>query len=141
MSDSHGSVQFNPDDVYTLGHAVITFGDQLDEQLAATDGAQFDLLNGSWMGDASMAMTFAWEDQDKGTDAGVEAEIIQVVEQLWDLGEAINYYAMLRTEQEKTLAKELLAGSADPGVREFVIFSAEVGGRLALLLTWAFRLF
>ncbi|MER7186447.1 hypothetical protein ABT404_44495, partial [Streptomyces hyaluromycini] len=97
---------WDPNPVYELGNALIDFGDFLDEQAARMTSAEFDLNLGAWQGDAEMYMTQAFADQREA--------VMNIIEEFWDTGEMINYYAMLRTEQEATLAKqslsELIAG-------------------------------
>ncbi|MER5794215.1 lonely Cys domain-containing protein [Streptomyces sp. NPDC001980] len=97
---------WDPNPVYELGNALIDFGDFLDEQAARMTDAEFDLNLGAWQGDAEMWMTQAFSDQREA--------VMEIIEEFWDTGEMINYYAMLRTEQEATLAKqslsELIAG-------------------------------
>src|SRR5882757_2702305 len=103
MADSSSEVtSWDPDPVYELGNALIAFGDLLDDQRLAMETAQFNLINGSWSGQANMAMTSAFEN-------GLSPQIMTVIEQFWNAGEAINYYAMLRTEQQATEKKEALA--------------------------------
>ncbi|MFG2960185.1 lonely Cys domain-containing protein [Streptomyces sp. NPDC048291] len=92
---------WDPNPVYELGNALIDFGDYLDEQVARMTSAEFDLNNGAWQGDAEMWMTQAYSDQ--------RESVMEIIEEFWDTGEMINYYAMLRTEQEATLAKQSLA--------------------------------
>lgn len=73
-------------------------------------GAQFALINGSWMGDAAIAMSMAWGGSygSSGRSNGLNDAGMLVVEQCWQLGESINYYAMLRNRQEaETAAREL----------------------------------
>ncbi|NED79491.1 hypothetical protein G3I76_05205, partial [Streptomyces sp. SID11233] len=92
---------WDPNLVFDLGNAWIAFGDLLGEQLAKMSGAQFDLANGSWLGESAMAMSRSFgEVQNTGT---------KVVVSCWEMGEAINYYAILRTQQKAEQAKEALA--------------------------------
>ncbi|MER6273800.1 lonely Cys domain-containing protein [Streptomyces sp900105755] len=92
---------WDPNPVYELGNALIDFGDLMDEQAQRMTSAEFDLNLGAWRGDAEMYMTQAFADQ--------RESVMEIIEEFWDTGEMINYYAMLRTEQEKTLAKQALA--------------------------------
>ncbi|MEK8143014.1 hypothetical protein NKH18_15055 [Streptomyces sp. M10(2022)] len=92
---------WQPELLYELGNAWIAFGDLLGEQLAKMSGAQFNLTNGSWLGDSAMAASRACSEvQDTGT---------KVVVSCWEMGEAINYYAILRTQQQAEQAKQALA--------------------------------
>ena len=92
---------WDPNPVYELGNAWIAFGDLLDEQVTAMAVAQFDLKNGAWMGDASISMAAAF-----GTMR--DNQVWDVVVQCWKMGESINYYAMLRSQQQATEAKQTL---------------------------------
>jgi hypothetical protein len=62
--------------------------------------SEFNLADGSWMGTASDSMDAAF--------AALEGTAIQLANSCWDMGESINYYAILRTQQENTEAKEWL---------------------------------
>ncbi|MEV6537136.1 hypothetical protein AB0M86_47655, partial [Streptomyces sp. NPDC051639] len=120
-------ITFDPDPVFELGNAWITFGDVLDEQMANMAGAQFDLLNAEWMGEAANSMSFAFENntvQSDGTLAGggLRPLVAQVVESCWDLGESINYFAMLRAEQAASENKMSLA----------MVLAAIIGGIFGL---------
>ena len=91
---------WDQDPVIQLGNAWITFGDLLDLQLSNMTMAQFNLINGAWMGTASMSMSDAYY--------SMQPVVQQVVENCWDMGEMINYYALMRSAQEATEAKEEL---------------------------------
>src|SRR5882757_398121 len=100
MADS-GVSNWDPHPLYELGNALIAFGDLLHEQLTAMDGARSDVTK-SWSGDAQVAMASAF-------DNGLSPQVADMAEQFWNAGEAINYYAMLRNEQQITEAKQALA--------------------------------
>lgn len=110
---SHDDVHWDPNAVIELGNSLIAFGDLLDEQLLGMTRAQFSLINGAWSGSAAQAMSAAFENQSNGSDPlgdyGVGGQVIKVVVQFWDTGEAINYFALLRNAQEATQAKQQLA--------------------------------
>src|ERR1700722_13069433 len=93
-------VPWDPDPVIALGNAWISFGNTLDANLATMASSQFNLGDGSWDGDASVGMA--------GAFGALESTTIQVINSCWDMGESINYYAMLRSQQEATEAKEWL---------------------------------
>ncbi|MFE1856690.1 hypothetical protein, partial [Streptomyces sp. NPDC059489] len=121
------AITFDPDPVIELGNAWITFGDALDEQMANMAGAQFDLLNGGWTGEAANSMSFAFENNYVASDGnvaggGLRPLVEQVVESCWDLGESINYFAMLRSEQAASEAKVSLA----------MVLATVIGGILGL---------
>ena len=135
MSDdtlSFTDKNWDPNPVYELGNALIDFGDFLDEQAARMTGAEFDLNNGAWRGDAEMYMTQAFSDQ--------RESVMNIIEEFWDTGEMINYYAMLRTEQEKTLAKQALAELIAGLVGVFLGALLFVGPELLGVLEAAFAL-
>src|SRR5205809_662876 len=102
MSDSDDPTSWDASPVYELGNAFIVFGDLLDEKIADMSSALFDLGDGSWSGDASRSMSSAFMN-------GLRHGALLTVGALWSLGEAINYYAMLRSEQQETEAKQELA--------------------------------
>ncbi|MEV5753696.1 hypothetical protein AB0L00_38250, partial [Actinoallomurus sp. NPDC052308] len=117
-NDGYVDNEFDPDKVVTLGNAWITFGDLLDEKIADMSGAQFDLINGGWRGEAANSMSFAFENSSRGAPAPADAPagstgpgqqydsrgglrplVEKVVVSCWDMGESLNYFAMLRSEE------------------------------------------
>jgi hypothetical protein len=56
-------------------------------------GATFNATDGSWTGDAALAMTFA-------VGNALQSALLNTVGLCWQIGEEINYYAMLRIQQE-----------------------------------------
>ncbi|MYS23329.1 hypothetical protein GA0115240_15193, partial [Streptomyces sp. DvalAA-14] len=136
------AVPWDPNPVIELGNAWITFGDQLYEQYQAMENAQFNLINGAWMGTAATAMTVAFFNQSDGSDAignyGLQPNIIQVCLDSWDMGEAINYFALLRSQQQKTEAKEelaaLIATLLGLGLSILAGLASEIFGLIASLI-------
>ncbi|WP_031517965.1 hypothetical protein [Streptomyces sp. NRRL F-5123] len=110
------SKPFDPDPIYTLGNAWITFGDLLDEQAAVMAGAEFGLTSGAWVGDGANSMSAAFQNNMGGnaTRGGLRTSVEQCAAACWELGEQINYFAMLRNEQaiaaQKLAIIQLLAG-------------------------------
>ncbi|MCO5975096.1 hypothetical protein NDW01_42590, partial [Actinoallomurus sp. WRP6H-15] len=117
-NDGYVDNEFDPDKVVTLGNAWITFGDLLDEKIADMSAAQFDLINGGWRGEAANSMSFAFENSSRGAPAPADAPagstgpgqqydsrgglrplVEKVVVSCWDMGESLNYFAMLRSEE------------------------------------------
>ena len=101
MSLSQQEIPWDSDPVITVGNACIMWGDLCWEQLLVMEGAQFNLINGGWTSDASIAFGDGF--------ATVQQDGQAVAEYCWRMGETINYYAILRTQQEKTEAKQELA--------------------------------
>ncbi|MCO6000293.1 hypothetical protein, partial [Actinoallomurus rhizosphaericola] len=127
-NDGYVDNEFDPDKVVTLGNAWITFGDLLDEKIADMSAAQFDLINGGWRGEAANAMSFAFENSSRGAPAPADAPagstgpgqqydsrgglrplVEKVVVSCWDMGESLNYFAMLRSEEIAAENKAKLA--------------------------------
>src|SRR5260370_25167335 len=102
MTEPAGRRDWDPNPVYELGNAWITFGNLLDEKLAEMSGATLDLSNGSWEGDSSMAMDFAFNNT-------LQPTVMTAIDLCWTMGERINYYAMLRTQQQETEYKQEVA--------------------------------
>ncbi|MFF3561805.1 lonely Cys domain-containing protein [Streptomyces sp. NPDC002574] len=133
MSDdtlSFTDKNWDPSPVYEIGNALIDFGDFLDEQAAALTDAEFNLNLGAWRGDAERYMTQAFADQ--------RETVMNIIEEFWDTGEMINYYAMLRTEQEETLAKqalsELIAGLVGVFLGALLFVAPELLGLLGAVV-------
>ncbi|NUQ97860.1 MAG: lonely Cys domain-containing protein [Streptomyces sp.] len=77
---------------------LINFGDMLFEKLTDMIGSLGGL---AWTGEAWQAM--------KDASGSVQDSVKQVAEEFWHTGEMINYYALERTNQEKTQAAQSLA--------------------------------
>ncbi|OON76170.1 hypothetical protein B1H18_21320, partial [Streptomyces tsukubensis] len=128
-ADSHYTA-WDPTPIYELGNAWIDFGDLLGEQLAKMSGAQFDLINGSWTGDSATSMSGAFYE--------MRNMVTKVVVNCWEMGEAINYYAILRTQQQAEQAKEAVAELISMIVG--TVIGAVLGlGTLAITFTKAFQ--
>ena len=108
-------VKWDPDPVIALGNAWISFGNTLNLNLSTMSVVELDLTAGGWLGTASVAMDGAWD--------ALRQPAQKLVNSCWDMGETINYYALLRSQQEQTEAKEWL--------KEELL---EIFGVLALLL-------
>src|SRR5258708_2711769 len=131
MTEPVGNRPWDPDPVYALGNAWIAFDDLLDEQIGAMSLSQFDLTNGSWMGDAALAMGLAFGNT-------LQPTVLQTVGLCWQMGESINYYAMLRTQQQanemKHAIEELIAIALGFGVAFIFAFLGEIAGLIASII-------
>ncbi len=99
--------RWNSDPVYNLGNAWISFGNTLYQTAAGLDATVNGLTTPSGEGGAG------W---DGWAAEGANAAIGPLTDQArtfanacWDTGEAINYYAMLRDQQEHTVAHQRTA--------------------------------
>jgi hypothetical protein len=94
---------WDPDAAIELGNAWITFGNTFNTQLGNMSTALYSLTEGPWASGGSVAAEDAF--------AAVYELVQPVINSCWDVGEMINHYAMLRTDQEKTGAKETWAST------------------------------
>ena len=106
-------VVWNPDPVYELGNEWISFGDAFAAQLQAMTGAVSGLEAG-WTGSSSQDMAAAWEQ--------VEKVVTDAIENCYHMGEQINYYAMLRSAQEATVAADAHNAAIDSLIGALALF-------------------